>query len=53
MHHLIETLEKSLEKHGEQPLTNKWLLNLLKTAQKKMENEEIPFWQWGDSDDIF
>jgi len=32
---LIYTLEKSLEKHGEKPLTNKWLLNLLKTARKK------------------
>jgi len=32
---LIHTLEKSLEKHGEKPLTNKWLLNMLKIARKK------------------
>lgn len=51
MYHLIETLEKSLEKHGEQPLTNKWLLNLLKATQKKVENDEIPLWYYDD--DIF
>jgi hypothetical protein len=33
----IEVLEKSLERNGEKPLTNKWLLNLLKTTQKRQE----------------
>jgi len=38
MDELINTLEHSLEKHGEKPMTNKWLLNLLKIARKKQEN---------------
>lgn len=37
---LIEILEKSVEKNGEKPLTNKWLLNILKQAEKQMEREE-------------
>ena len=38
---LVETLEQSVEKNGEQPLTNRWLLNICKVAQKKEESEEI------------
>lgn len=37
---LIYALEKSVEKHGEKPLTNKWLLNLLKMVQKNMEEDD-------------
>jgi len=37
---LIEILEKSIEKNGEKPLTNKWLLNILKQADKQIEKEE-------------
>lgn len=32
---IIEVLEKSVEKHGEKPLTNIWLLNILKQAERK------------------
>jgi hypothetical protein len=37
---LIEILEKSVEKNGEKPLTNKWLLNILKQADRQIEREE-------------
>jgi hypothetical protein len=37
---IIEILEKSVEKNGEQPLTNKWLLNILKLSQKQLEEKE-------------
>lgn len=29
---VIEVLEAGVEKHGERPLTNLWLLNMLKAA---------------------
>ena len=38
--HLIEILEVSVEKNGEQPLTNKWLLNILKMAERRIEQEQ-------------
>ena len=37
---LIDILEKSVEKNGEKPLTNKWLLNILKQVDKQIEREE-------------
>lgn len=37
---LIEILEKSVEKNGEKPLTNKWLLNILKQAKKQKIKKE-------------
>ena len=37
---LINILEKSVEKNGEKPLTNKWLLNILKQVDKQIEREE-------------
>lgn len=41
MKHIIEVLGASVEKHGEKPLTNKWLLNLLKvTREKKLKEQE-------------
>ncbi len=43
---IISSLEKSLEKNGEQPLTNRWLLNICKVAQKKKESEEVDMWEW-------
>ena len=49
---LIWVLEKSVEKHGEKPLTNKWLLNIVKMAQKNCEEDEHP-WDWVEPDDIF
>ena len=36
---LIKILESSVEKHGEQPLTNKWLLNIYKMALRNQERE--------------
>lgn len=35
--YLIEILEASVEKNGEKPLTNKWLLNIIKKARQKKE----------------
>jgi len=32
---LIEILESSVKKNGERPLTNKWLLNILRKASKE------------------
>ena len=37
---LIELLEQSVAKNGEKPLTNKWLLNIL----KMMERQQKPDW---------
>lgn len=37
---LIEILEKSVEKNGEKPLTNKWLLNILKQTEKQVEQDK-------------
>ena len=37
---LISILEKSVEKNGEKPLTNKWLLNILKQVDKQIEQQE-------------
>ena len=38
--YLIDILESSVEKHGEKPLTNKWLLNIVKMAEKSARREE-------------
>lgn len=35
--YLIETLEKSVQKNGEIPLTNKHLLNILKQVDRKID----------------
>lgn len=36
---LIEVLEASIKKNGENPLTNLYLLNILKMVDKKLEKE--------------
>ena len=38
---LIKVLEISVQRNGEKPLTNKWLLNILKLTQKRLEQEEV------------
>lgn len=38
---LISILEKSVKLHGEKPLTNAWLLNVMKLTQKMVEYEEL------------
>ena len=40
MDYLIKVLEESVKKNGEKPLTNKWLLNILKLADYKRETED-------------
>ena len=50
--YLISTLEQSVEKNGEQPLTNRWLLNICKISKKK-ESKDIPLWEWVYPDDIY
>lgn len=43
---LIEVLEESVKKNGEKPLTNKYLLNILKMVERKIDRaEEIDSWQ--------
>ena len=37
---LVEVLEFSVKKNGEKPLTNKWLLDLLKIAQMNLAFED-------------
>lgn len=37
---LIEILEKSVAKNGEKPLTNQWLLNIMRLAEKRAYDEE-------------
>jgi hypothetical protein len=37
---LIDLLEKSVEKNGERPLTNRWLLNIMRLAEKSANDEE-------------
>ena len=51
--YLIRTLEQSVEKNGEQPLTNRWLLNICKVSKKKKESKDIPLWEWVYPDDIY
>jgi len=37
---IINTLEKSIDKNSEKPLTNTWLLNILKQANRKIKKLE-------------
>ena len=37
---MIKILEESVKKNGEKPLTNKWLLNILKLAKARVEKED-------------
>jgi hypothetical protein len=48
---LMEILERSVEKNGEKPLTNLWLLNILKMVENQMaKNEEQDSYGYCDSD---
>ena len=38
--YLINLLEESVKKNGEKPLTDRWLLNILKNVTKQLEYEE-------------
>jgi hypothetical protein len=38
--YLIEILESSVTKNGEKPLTNKWLLNILKMVRERIDKDE-------------
>jgi hypothetical protein len=46
LYNLIEALEASVKKNSEKPLTNLWLLNILKMIKKDKENDDGP--SWGD-----
>lgn len=35
LQNIIWVLERSVKRNGEQPLTNKWLLNIMKMAERK------------------
>jgi len=45
---LIEVLEYSVKKNGEKPLTNRWLLNLLKTTVRNLDREDFREILWYD-----
>lgn len=45
---LIEVLEASISRNGEKPLTNKWLLNIIKKVQTRQELEE----EWADRNNM-
>lgn len=36
----IDILEQSVAKHGEKPLTNRWLLNIMRLAERLAEKRE-------------
>lgn len=38
--YIIELLEESVKKNGEKPLTNKWLLNILKKTTRDLDYED-------------
>lgn len=38
LEHIIMVLESSVDKHREKPLTNKWLLNIVKMAERNSVN---------------
>jgi hypothetical protein len=52
MENLIEILEESVMRNWEKPLTNKWLLNILKMSREKDENDEHYYDIIGASVDI-
>lgn len=51
--YLKEVLEKSVELNGEKPLTNRWLLNIVKKSMKKRDSEAINLWEYGSDEDIY
>jgi len=38
--YLIEILEQSVKKNGVKPLTNEWLLNILKLTREQIEDDD-------------
>lgn len=52
MSSILYILEKGLEKHGELPLTNKWLINIIKKAEN-FEYTEALREQLPDSSDLY
>lgn len=45
VNYLITILEKSVEKNGEIPLTNKYLLNITKMVKKNMSLDEANLYE--------
>lgn len=51
---LVRVLESSVERHGEKPLTNRWLLNIIKMSQRNQSRKSrMDDWDWVTWDDIF
>ena len=48
---LTSVLKISVKRNGEKPLTNLWLLNILKLAKKELEQEEETAEQFDRSED--
>lgn len=49
--YLEEILLSSYERHGEKPLTNRWLLNIVRMA--KRNKQRGLFWDEASIDDIY
>ena len=50
---LIRILSISVKKHGEKPLTNLWLLNILKLLEKEITQYELEIDHMYDDIDHF
>ena len=51
--YLMEALEDSIKRHGEKPLTNVWLLNIMRMAQRRAERDDLSGQIAGACADIF
>lgn len=51
--YVIGVLEDSIKRHGEKPLTNVWLLNIMRTAQRRAERDHLQGEIAGAYGDIF
>lgn len=45
LYDLMKLLEESVARNGEKPLTNQWLLNMLKLLAKNQETDD--WWYYG------
>ena len=44
-------LLSSYERHGEKPLTNRWLLNIVRMAKRNKQRED--YWDEASQDDLY
>lgn len=51
--YVMGVLEDSVKKNGEKPLTNVWLLNIMRMAQRRAERDDLRGQIAGACGDIF